>query len=386
MRRGRVRTDPREERTMTDERELRDVHLDRRTLLAGAAGTLAAAGSARLLTWPESSQAAVSGPAAVGGLVLETVTGPVKGSQIRLAMAHEHLFTDFFGATDSRYMDVDWSDITGACVARMLELRAQGVNLLIEWSPIGIGRNVLMMRDVSRQTGMHIVCSTGIYKSFVPPTLADRSVAGLADHFYRELTQGIDGTTIRAGRVKIATTEKGPTRSDTKVHRAAARAAKRAGATIGLHSPFADAMRFVVKTLEQEGFHDLRRFVWGHAQPSSLKDHRAMAARGATIQYDAISDDNPQDPFWGGPTDDKSMLDRIQGMVEAGFGDQVLVSTDACVALNPPKFQYSRDPTYLYRTFAPKLDARIGKAAARRVLRDNVIRAFRRGSRVRPTK
>jgi phosphotriesterase-related protein len=283
-------------------------------------------------------------------------------------------------------MDVDWADITGACVARMLELRAQGANLLIEWSPIGIGRNVLMMRDVSRQTGMHIVCSTGIYKSYVPPALANRSVAELADHFYRELTQGIDGTTIRAGRVKIATTETGPTTSDTKIHRAAARAAKRAGSTIGLHSPFADAMRFVVKTLEQEGFQDLRRFVWGHAQPSSLKDHKAMAARGATIQYDAISDDNPKDPFWGGPTDDESMLDRIQGMVEAGFGDRVLVSTDACVALHPSKFQYSRDPTYVYRTFAPKLQARIGKVAARRVFRDNVIRAFQRGSRVRAAK
>jgi predicted metal-dependent phosphotriesterase family hydrolase len=370
---------------MTNERDRSDAHFNRRTLLAGAAGTLAAAGSARVLTWPEGSQAAVSGPAADEGLVLETVAGPVKASQINLTLAHEHLFTDFFGATDSQYMDVNWSDITGACVVRMQELGAQGVNLLIEWSPIGIGRNVLMMRDVSRRTGMHIVCSTGIYKSFVPPALLDRSVAELADHFYRELTQGIDGTTIRAGRVKIATTEDGPTASDTKIHRAAARAAKRAGATIGLHSPFADAMRFVVKTLEQEGFNDLRRFVWGHAQPSSLKDHEAMAARGATIQYDAISDENPHDPFFHGPTDDASMLDRIQGMVEAGFGDRVLVSTDACVALNPPEFQYSRDPLYLYRTFAPKLEARIGKAAARKVLRDNVIRAFQRGSGVRST-
>jgi hypothetical protein len=69
-------------------------------------------------------------------------------------------------------------------------------------------------------------------------------------------------------------------------------------------------------------------------------------------------------------------------MVEAGFANRVLVSTDACVVLNPPSFQYSRDPTYLYRTFAPKLEARIGKAAARIIFRDNVIRAFRRGSQV----
>lgn len=373
-----------------EESEPRDVQIDRRALLAGAAvGTLAAASPVVFLAWPESSHTSpVTGAARVseGGagddFELETVTGTVKGSQVELALAHEHLFTDFFGATDSRYMDVDWSDVTGACVTRMLELRAQGVNLLIEWSPIGIGRNVLMMRDVSRRSGMHIVATTGIYKTAVPPPLAGSSIAELADHFYRELTQGIDGTTIRAGRVKIATTESGPTPAETKIHRAAARAAKKAGATIGLHSPFADAMRAVVKTLEQEGFRDLRRLVWGHAQPSSLEDHKAMAARGATIQYDAISDENPQDTFWGGPTDDESMLDRIQGMVDAGFGDRVLVSTDSCVVLNPSEFQYSRDPNYVFRTFAPKLEARIGKTAARAVLRDNVIRAFRRGSQV----
>jgi hypothetical protein len=103
----------------------------------------------------------------------------------------------------------------------------------------------------------------------------------------------------------------------------------------------------------------------------------------AAIQYDAISDENPQDTFWGGPTDDESMLERIQGMVDAGFGDRVLVSTDSCVVLNPSEFQYSRDPNYVFRTFAPKLEARIGKtAAARAVFRDNVIRAFRRGSQV----
>ena len=358
----------------------RERAFDRRALLAGAAGTLAAAGSTGSLIWPEESRAA-SGSDGVAGLVLETVTGPVKGNQIGLTFAHEHLFTDFLGATDAGYMDVNWSDTTGACVARMLELRAYDANLLIEWSPIGIGRNALMIRDVSRRSGMNIVCSTGIYKTFIPPPLANRSIPELADYFYRELTQGIDETTIRAGQIKISTTESGPTPDETKIHRAAARAAKKAGSTIGLHSPFADAMRAVVRTLEQEGF-DVRRLVWGHAQPSSLDDHKAMARRGATIQYDAISDENPKDPFWGGPTDDESMLDRIQGMVDAGFGDRVMVSTDACVVLNPPAFQYSRDPAYLYRTFAPKLEARIGQAATRKVLRDNVIRAFRRGSNV----
>ena len=39
------------------------------------------------------------------------------------------------------------------------------------------------------------------------------------------------------------------------------------------------------------------------------------------------------------------MLDRIQAMVEAGFGGSVLVSADATVVANPAKSQYARDNT-----------------------------------------
>jgi hypothetical protein len=68
--------------------------------------------------------------------------------------------------------------------------------------------------------------------------------------------------------------------------------------------------------------------------------------------------------------------------VDAGFGDRVMVTADASVYVNPVEFQYDRDNSYVYGTFEPKLRARIGDAAAQKVLRDNVVQAFRRGSRV----
>jgi predicted metal-dependent phosphotriesterase family hydrolase len=105
-----------------------------------------------------------------------------------------------------------------------------------------------------------------------------------------------------------------------------------------------------------------------------------MAAGGATIQFDAIS--ARSDPFFDGPTDDESMLERIENLVKAGYGDQVVVSTDASVFVNPPKYQYDRDNTYLHRYFEDKLRKRLGEAVAGKVLRDNVARAFRRGDNV----
>jgi len=351
--------------------------IDRRTLLVRGTAALATAGAAGALPWPRAAGAAVNRDADV---VLQTVGGPFPGSSIHWALGHEHFFVDFLGPSDPAYMDTDWIEVTRACVASAQVLRSQGVDLFIDWTNLGVGRNVLLLRDISRQAGMNIVCATGIYKSLVPPQFERSSVDEIAAHFYDELAAGIDGTPVRAGWIKIATTESGPTPTDRRIHRAAARAGKKAGATISLHSPFTDATLAVVKTLEREGF-DLRRFVWGHAQPSSVDDHKALAARGAMVQYDAIGAQS--DPFFHGPTDDASMLDRIQAVVEAGYGDRVVVSADASVFVNPAIFQYDRNNAYVFGTFAAKLRERLGDDAARMVLRDNVISAFRRPSKLR---
>jgi phosphotriesterase-related protein len=349
--------------------------ISRRHLLGGTA--VVAVAATLLSTRSRPALAAV--PADVQNLELETVTGPIKGSVVERAMAHEHLYVDFNGPTDPTYMDVDWAVALGASVNAANELRAQGVNLMIEWTNLGVGRNVLLLRHVARRAGLNIVCPTGIYKSLVPPEFAGLSVEELAACFVRELTKGVDGTGIRAGFIKIATTEDGATESDTFVHRAAGIAAKETGCTVALHSPHYAATQGVVKVLEEASV-SLERFVWGHAQPSKTEEHKELAARGATIQYDAISAHD--DPFFHGPVDDESMLDRIEALAKAGFDKQVIVSTDASVCVHPPKWQYDRTNTYLYGYFEAKLQKRLGEAMAAQVLRDNVIRAFRRGEKI----
>jgi predicted metal-dependent phosphotriesterase family hydrolase len=349
--------------------------VSRRRLLGG---TAAVVGAAKLLQ-AGLRPALAAAPADVQALVLETVTGPIKGSDVERAMAHEHLYFDLNGPTDPTYMDVDWSVALGASVNAANELRAQGVNLMIEWTNLGVGRNVLLLRHVARRAGLNIVCPTGIYQSLVPPEFAGMSIDELAAIFVRELTRGVDGTGIRVGFIKIATTEDGATESDTLVHKAAGIAARDVGCTIALHSPHFAATKGVVKVLAEEGV-SLDRFVWGHAQLSKTEEHRELAARGATIQYDAISAHD--DKFFHGPVDDESMLDRIEAMVKAGFDKQVIVSTDASVCVHPPKEQYDRTNTYLYGYFEAKLQKRLGEVMAAQVLRDNVIRAFRRGDKV----
>ena len=340
--------------------------VSRRTAMAGAGAFLGLAGTSR--------SARAAGSADADANKLETVLGPVEGNKIKRALAHEHMFVDFYGPNDPNYMNVDWDAVVGTCTNRALELVSQDVNLIIEWTNIGVGRNVLLLRNISKRTGLHIVSPTGIYKSLIPPAYAGLSVDQIAQRFILDLTKGVDGTSIKSGFIKIATTETGPTKTDTMIHQAAAIAGRETGATIAMHCPHYLAAKLVIATLASEKF-PLTRFVWGHAQPSTLEQHKDIAARGATVQYDAISANF--DPFFKGPTDDVSMMDRVEGMVKAGFGNQVLVSADASTFVNPQKWQYDRDATYVYRYFEAKLVSRLGADVSKQILRDNVLRAFR---------
>jgi phosphotriesterase-related protein len=298
-------------------------------------------------------------------LIIETVTGPVRLTDVRSALAHEHMFVDFHRPEEPAYLDIDWHEVLGVCAESVVVLRRLGVDLIVDYTSIGVGRNVTLLRELSEGTGVRIVCPTGIYMDRLPPDLAGLDIDGLAAFFVRELDVGIDDTPVRAGFVKLAT-ETGPTPAETPIHRAGARAVVTTGATIGLHCTRADALRGVLDTFEEEGL-DFGQLVWAHAQFSTLDDNLEIAFRGATISLDGLS----VDP-------DDEVLRRIERFFDEGLGDRLVLSTDASVIVNPPDRQYERDNTYVHRKFQAKLVKRFGERTVEQLLRGNVFRAYAR--------
>lgn len=297
---------------------------------------------------------------------IETVTGPIWADDVGGALAHEHLFVDFRGPDDGDKSVGPPPGTQVECERRLAEVHADGVDLLVDCTAIGIGRDVRLLRAVARSTGVRIVAATGIYKDLRPPALRHASGAALADLFIHEVTSGIADTDIRAGFVKLATTEAGPTEEETVIHRAGARAAAATGVAIVLHSPRADVAGTVLENLEEEGF-DPMRLIWAHAQESTPAQNVELAARGVTVSLDAI-----------GTSDDGDMLDRIERLADAGHGDQVVLSSDSSLVMQPPEFAYERDLTYLHRTFLPQVSARCGPEVADALARVNVVRVLSR--------
>ena len=375
---------------------------------------------------PAAGQAAAAGTAAKvvrpGTVMLDTVLGPVKPDGIGKVLAHEHLYVDFSlfnGLDDPHYMKpVGGFDKAVEVISKyVLAVRAQGVELIIDWGCMGVGRSASTARKVAQQTGVNVAIPTGIYKYLLEPRFAGWSVDKLADYMVMEFKKGIDGTGIKPAFIKMGANPV-PSAIETHIHRAATQAAVRVGATVAVHLPFPlDARNETEIARARQVWGIARdngvrpdRFVWGHANgvikadkvsaahlDSARGQYLELVAEGITLQFDAVGSDpkNGADPWFGGPTDPAVFLDLLENLVSLGYGDRVMISNDASVYVNPgggqggelvneyaaaglPNWQYPRDIRYLYGSFASKLVERVGEAPAMQILSKTPLRVFSR--------
>lgn len=353
---------------------------------------------------------------------IDTVLGPIDPAGVGKVLAHEHLYVDFslfFGLDDPNYLKpVGGFDAAVDVISTyVLAVKSQGVELIIDWGCLGVGRSASTALAVAKRTGVNVAIPTGIYKYLLEPRFDGWSVDRLATFMVNEFKGGIDGTGIKPAFIKMGA-DPVPTAIETHIHRAATIAAAEVGATVAVHLPFPlDARtdteiaraRQIWRLARENGVRP-DRFVWGHANgvikadkvtPAHLDSARAqyfeLAAEGITLQFDAVGSDpaNAADPWFGGPTDPEVFLDLLERFVSMGYGDQVMISNDASVYVNPgggpegelsaeyaaaglPNWQYPRDLRYLFSSFEPMLVSRVGEAAARQILSTTPARVFSR--------
>ena len=195
-----------------------------------------------------------------------TLTGSIEMDALRLILPHEHLFTDLRGPSVPDYAQGDTSAVVEVVRPFLAEAYAAGVTALVECSTVGVGRNLSVLRALAEATPIHIFAPTGVYRDgYIPAALCDLSESALADLWTRELTEGIEGTAIRAGFIKLAMSDDGPTPLEIRNLKAAARASQTTGAVIAIHTIGRRITRQEMNILSEAGL-DLQRFIWVHAQ------------------------------------------------------------------------------------------------------------------------
>ena len=231
-----------------------------------------------------------------------------------------------------------------------------GGSAVVDLTVAGVGRDPAWLARVSAASGLHIVMGAGWYRQAYYPAEAlidRRSVDDLADEIVREATDGVDGTDIRPGIIgEIGTDKPWLSAQEERVHRAAARAARRTGLAITTHAVQSRVGLDQLAVFEAEGA-DLTRVVIGHADSHPDPDyHRAIVERGASVEFDFLGMSfTPLERHGEG-----RIVESICELLGRGHAERILLSQDVCHDSQLSRYG-GNGYTYLAESFLPTLRA-----------------------------
>jgi phosphotriesterase-related protein len=222
-----------------------------------------------------------------------------------------------------------------------------------------MGVNYEHLREISRQTGVHVVASGGYYvQNTYPAEIATMSEDQIAESLTREANAGRYGTFGEIGQTDGAADF---TPEERKVFRAIGKTHVRTNIPIFTHNPYGtgpnvprNAALKQLDLFESVGV-DPRHVAIGHT--CCLDDPKAeiikeLAKRGAFVGFDRVT---------GGRLPDEGKVTMILAFLEAGYADHLLLAADT-------RRQYSKTVT----VFGPKLRAAgVSEATLRGIMEDN---------------
>jgi phosphotriesterase-related protein len=254
------------------------------------------------------------------------------------------------------------------------EFSSRGGRTLVDPTLTGVGRDPERLVRLSEATGLHVIMGCGWYRgAYYPPEarIDRRSVDDLADELVAEFEQGVGSSGVRPGIVgEIGTDKPWLSAQEERVHRAAARAARRTGMAVTTHAVMSAVGLAQLDIFEEEGL-DPARVIIGHADSHpSLAHQLAIIERGACVEYDFLGMRFTPTEEHGEPR----IIRLVLELLERGHGDRLLLSQDVCHN-GQLKAYGGRGYSYLDETFLPRLhEAGVPEDAIRRMTVDTPAR------------
>jgi len=165
---------------------------------------------------------------------VQTATGPIGADALGFTLSHEHTFIGGGGLWHAYPGLFDWEETERRVCYELGAAKAGGVDTIIDLSTPDLGRDVAFARRVSEATGMQIVVATGLWRD-IPRYFWDKAPKHIARIFIGEIRDGIEGTGIRAGAIKVANDAEGVTEIAEPVLRGAAIACRETGVPVSPH-------------------------------------------------------------------------------------------------------------------------------------------------------
>lgn len=303
---------------------------------------------------------------------LMTTLGPKSADEVGLILPHEHIFVDLGPIEEENYRHATAAEVIPVMAPEIEKIKAQGVTALVECTPASVGRRADIDRAVSEATNFPVLVPTGIYhEPWVPDWAHQATQAEIRDWMLKELTDEIEESGVQAAWIKLSASDDGMTPSEQKILRAAAEAGRKTNAVIGSHTIRGRVVMEQLDMLEEAGY-TATRFIWIHTQNEpDVALHLEAAKRGAWIEYDGIG---------RAPHNDDYYIQRIREAIDAGFGDQLLLSHDhGWYDPSKPGGGIPKPFTYLVEHFLPKMrSSGFDEGTIQQLTCENPFRAFAR--------
>jgi 5-phospho-D-xylono-1,4-lactonase len=290
-------------------------------------------------------------------VIVRTIAGDIAPAELGPCDAHEHLFLVTPAQPGDEFSDVD------RAIEEARTLVAAGARALVDWTPIGLGRDLGGLERVSREAGLHVVAATGLHRdphySRTDPLRA-ASEAELAERFAADLD--------RCGIVKVGAGYHSVSTFEEKVFAAAAIAHQRVGAPVCVHTEHGTMGLALVERLERLGVGPSSVVLAHLDRNPDAGEHAETAAAGAWLQLDGPG----RTRYWP----DSIILALIADLAERGHGERLLLGGDTGRRSMLRAYGGGPGMDYVFARFKPRLEIELGTELSEQIFVRNPARAF----------
>lgn len=313
-----------------------------------------------------------------------TVTGPVSRTALGVTLMHEHILNDctcWWRGKDPdfvspiRDLPVSAAILSRlkhdpfACrdncgltdedlaVAELMQVVQEGGATVVDPTCRGIGRAPEALRRIAQATGLNIVMGSGYYlQSSHPPEVSALSAEDIARELIAEHREGVGPEAVPIGLVGEIGVSAEFTAEERKSLRGSAIAALETGLPLMIHLPgWKRLAHQVLDAVAAEG-QPLDRVILCHMNPSwdDADYQRALADRGAFLEYDMIGMDYWYDDQQVQCPSDEDCARAIVALFRNGYGDRLLLSQDVFLKMMLTPFG-GNGYAHVQRHFLPRL-------------------------------
>ena len=280
--------------------------------------------------------------------LIQDVNGTHRLASNQIWLSHEHILVDFIGADSIQPNRWNHDAIIKEVMPYLEELKEFNVNYFVDATPDYLGRDVLLLEKIANKTGIRIITNTGLYgarnNKFIPEYAQEMTAEDLARMWINEYKNGIDGTSIRPGFIKIGIDDSDSLHAmHQKLVKAAALTHLKTGLTIASHTGKAIGLWPQLDILKELGVSP-EAFIWVHAQTEDNNDSYLKAAEmGCWISLDGLG--------W----ELEKHVEKLLFAKRNGILDRILISHDSGWYDPQKENQTIRPYTNIFKKLYPEL-------------------------------